>query len=256
VREYGKVAPQFWTGTTGRQIRELGPDAQRVALYLLTGPSAHETGLYPLALPLVAHHLGTPLKGATRALRSLEGVGFAHYDDEAEHVWVPEMARFQIGESLKDGDRRVWGVAASILAMRSSRFFGAFVEKYREPYRLETAPRWPEITRALQAPSDPLRSKENEKEKEQEKDSVTVGAPAPTPASKVVRARIASMLPEDFTLTDARRQFALDGGITDAGLEFGHFKDHHRAKGSRFIDWDAAWRTWCRNAVKFAARRA
>lgn len=37
--------------------------------------------------------------------------------------------------------------------------------------------------------------------------------------------------------------------------EWNKFKDHHRAKGSRFVDWDAAWRTWIRHAVEFAERR-
>ena len=30
-----------------------------------------------------------------------------------------------------------------------------------------------------------------------------------------------------------------------------HFTNHHTAKGSTFKDWDAAWRTWVGNAVKF-----
>jgi len=29
------------------------------------------------------------------------------------------------------------------------------------------------------------------------------------------------------------------------------FTDYHLAKGSRFKDWDAAFRTWCRNAITF-----
>ena len=29
------------------------------------------------------------------------------------------------------------------------------------------------------------------------------------------------------------------------------FTDHHTAKGSTFKDWDAAFRSWCRNAVKW-----
>lgn len=30
------------------------------------------------------------------------------------------------------------------------------------------------------------------------------------------------------------------------------FRDHHRAKGSKFSDWNAAWGTWVRNSVRFA----
>jgi hypothetical protein len=37
----------------------------------------------------------------------------------------------------------------------------------------------------------------------------------------------------------------------DPTREGAAFKDHHSAKGSRFVDWDAAFRTWLRNAVKF-----
>lgn len=36
--------------------------------------------------------------------------------------------------------------------------------------------------------------------------------------------------------------------------EFAGFLDHHRAKRSLFADWSAAWRTWQRNATRFAAR--
>ncbi len=38
--------------------------------------------------------------------------------------------------------------------------------------------------------------------------------------------------------------------------EFAGFLDLHRQKGSRWRDWSAAWRTWLRNAKKFAGRGA
>jgi hypothetical protein len=45
----------------------------------------------------------------------------------------------------------------------------------------------------------------------------------------------------------------------DAGLDFSHehqqFVDHHTAKGSRYTDWDAAFRTWLRNAGKWKRER-
>lgn len=33
------------------------------------------------------------------------------------------------------------------------------------------------------------------------------------------------------------------------------FRDYHRAKGSKFADWQAAWGAWTRNSVEFARRR-
>ena len=38
--------------------------------------------------------------------------------------------------------------------------------------------------------------------------------------------------------------------------ELEKFADHHRAKGSKFADWDAAFRNWCRNAEKFRRQAA
>jgi hypothetical protein len=53
-----------------------------------------------------------------------------------------------------------------------------------------------------------------------------------------------------------------DYAATKAGWEDGRaseevegFRDHHRAKGSRLSDLDAAWRIWVRNDVKFQGRR-
>jgi hypothetical protein len=50
MRDYAKVAPTFWNGETGKKIRELGRDAQVVALYLITCPSSNWIGLYYLPL--------------------------------------------------------------------------------------------------------------------------------------------------------------------------------------------------------------
>ena len=45
-------------------------------------------------------------------------------------------------------------------------------------------------------------------------------------------------------------------GVFDIAGELEHFCDHHTARGSVFLDWLAAWRTWCRNALKYQARSA
>lgn len=34
------------------------------------------------------------------------------------------------------------------------------------------------------------------------------------------------------------------------------FTDYHESRGSMFVDWLAAWRTWCRNSQKFSRARA
>lgn len=60
----------------------------------------------------------------------------------------------------------------------------------------------------------------------------------------------ATQLPDDFKPSTSIQEMAIQQGV-DLRAEFPQFVDHHRAKGSTFKDWDAALRTWIRNAAKF-----
>lgn len=72
-----------------------------------------------------------------------------------------------------------------------------------------------------------------------------------TPSRKIT-------FPEGFILSEAGRAFAakhnLLNGSADAAFE--HFRDHHTANRTLFADWEAAWRTWVRNQVRFQNNRA
>lgn len=69
MRSSATVSPQFWTGVTGRSLRQ-HPDAHRLALYLVTCPNSTMIGLYYLPLPTSCHELGMTPEGASEALRS------------------------------------------------------------------------------------------------------------------------------------------------------------------------------------------
>lgn len=60
----------------------------------------------------------------------------------------------------------------------------------------------------------------------------------------------ARQLPENWKPNDNHIGFAADNRLS-INAEAEQFKDHHRAKGSTMKDWDAAFRTWLRNAVKW-----
>lgn len=169
MREYGKVLPAFWTKGSGKRLRG-DPTAQLVALYLFTCPSATMTGLYYLPVPILAHETGLPLEGALKALQRVCEAGIASYDQENELVWVPEMARIQIGSSLAPRDLRIKGVEREIQAYRGHPFFGLFVAKYREAYCLtEPAPNLDSSKpprSPLEAPYRPLGSQEQDQEQD------------------------------------------------------------------------------------------
>lgn len=106
MRDYAKIAPQFWTGETGRKIRKLGPEGVAIALYLLTCPHANAFGMYYLPLGYMACDVGMSSEGASEWLQKVCATGFCAYDDEAEVIWIRNMARFQIGEEVNPKDNR------------------------------------------------------------------------------------------------------------------------------------------------------
>ncbi|HEV2340252.1 MAG TPA: hypothetical protein VGS15_00470 [Candidatus Acidoferrales bacterium] len=59
--------------------------------------------------------------------------------------------------------------------------------------------------------------------------------------------------PESFSLSEDMNRFAWDLGLKGKE-EFAAFRDFHTANASRFVDWEAAWRTWCRKAARIHAK--
>lgn len=68
-------------------------------------------------------------------------------------------------------------------------------------------------------------------------------------------AKRSRQLPDDFAPNDGHKTFAMQNGVNLAD-ELVAFRDFHIARGNAMKDWDAALRTWLRNANKFAAGKA
>jgi hypothetical protein len=161
MREYGKVAPSFWMGETGREIIQSGPESTIVALYLMTSPHANMLGLYYLPIAYISHDTGLLLEGASKGLQRVCEAGLCGYDKGSQVVWVYEMARFQVEDSLKPGDKRVIGINKEYQRLPKCLFLGDFFDKYHKAFHLEAR-------RGFEAPCKPLRSQEQEQEQEQD----------------------------------------------------------------------------------------
>jgi hypothetical protein len=83
-----------------------------------------------------------------------------------------------------------------------------------------------------------------------------VAAKAPPTQKPKPRARSlgTSTLPTDWIPSASERAKAVELFV-DCDAEAERFRDHHAAKGSRFVDWGAAFRNWIRNTRKFADER-
>lgn len=171
MRSYSQVSPKFWTGQTGKALREQGRDAQFVALYLVTCPSANMIGLYYLPLPVLCHETGLSPEGASEALRRVIQVQFAFYDSKDEIIFIPEMARYQLGETLKAKDKRRKSIQNEIDKYRKSKFLQMFMERYGKAFHLSYPSEKPEENEgASKGLRRGMHARRVEQEQEQEQD--------------------------------------------------------------------------------------
>ena len=162
MREYAKLAPTFWTGKTGKEIKRRGIEAVVMATYLMSSPHSNMLGLYYQPMLYAAHETGLGIEGASKGLQGCIEANFCAFDEASEMVWVFEMARYQIAESLSSGDKRCKGIQKDYDALPECPFLAAFFDRYAGAYHLHTRR---QIEGETEAPSKPHRSQEQEQEK-------------------------------------------------------------------------------------------
>lgn len=132
---YGVIFPEFWTGTTGRELRAHGKDAQLIGLYLATNRHANMLGLYRLRIDDVRHETGLGVKAIAKGLQAAQQTDYARYDAATEFTWVRQMARFRLGlkagEGLREGDKRALAISRIYHALESNPFLGEFFDVNR-----------------------------------------------------------------------------------------------------------------------------
>jgi hypothetical protein len=79
---------------------------------------------------------GLAIETVRNSLALLSGIGFCDYDEESEFVFVRNMARFQIAESLKPRDKRVLWIYRELEKLRNCPLFDRFLEVYGEQYQI------------------------------------------------------------------------------------------------------------------------
>lgn len=178
MRDYATVAPQFWLGKTGRELRKKGAEAQVVSFYLMTSPHANMLGLYYLPILYIAHETGLGLEGASKGLKSAIEAGFCSYDEDTEMVWVHEMAAYQVGKALKAGDNRCAGVRNEYSSLTENSFLSSFYERYKNDFHLDVKR---ETCRILEGATKGLLSQDQEQDQEQEQDKDLLGHGDATP---------------------------------------------------------------------------
>lgn len=233
-REYGTVLSKFWKAGTGKELRG-DPNAQILALYLMTSPHANMIGVYFCTLGSMSYETGIPLEGASKALRRLIDEGFCSVDPATDEVFVTNMALHQIGEHLDARDNRCKAVARELSMVNSSLLQRQFHDIYASTFHLAHRPAEPVDNKALrspyQAPSKP---------------DAGAGADSETDAGAEARARPAAEPPpsspgEPMSL-EFQKFIESERPDLDARLVYGKFTDHY-PEAKRTLP---TWKKWVR----------
>ena len=192
MRDYGKVSPKFWIGATGKKLRKAGACAQIVGLYLQTGTLTNMLGLYYLPMTTVAHETGLGMEGAYKGLARCIEAQFCAYDEAKEMVWVFEMAKYQIADSLKPEDRRCAGIQNDYDALPENPYLEGFFDKYAEAFHLtrkrQNIIETPcPIEGAYKALPSQEQEQEQEHKQEQAQEQEPLSSSAPPPSTDVRR---------------------------------------------------------------------
>ena len=226
MRDYAIVTPAFWIGETGKLLRG-HPEAQLLALYLMTCPHSTMTGVFHCPLIYMAHETGLPIEGAMKGLARLSEVGFCEYDEASECVFVIKMASFQIADSLKPEDNRHKGLLKELLKMAPHSLKARFIATYSIAFSL---PKTGLNTSPSEAPPKPrtgTRTRTGTKEADKS---------ASRPAKKC---------PVDFVVPEnLLAEITAECPLVDIAAQTKIFRDYTFKTAK--TDWPATWRNWMR----------
>ncbi len=176
MREYASVSPLVWIGKTGKSLRG-HMEAQILLHYLISSPHSNSIGIYYLPFSYILNDTGLSEKGALKGLQRLSEASFMGYDRDSEVVFVREMAKWQIGESLHPSDKQVKGIQSLYDNLPENPFLPEFFDLYGERFHLKNR-------RGFEGASKDHRSTDTETETETEKEPPIVPHPKIPPTSR------------------------------------------------------------------------
>jgi hypothetical protein len=139
---YGIILPQFWTGQTGRALRDRGgKDALLLGAYLFSNERTNMIGLYRLTSADIRSELQLSPAAIRKAFEVMRDEQFAFSDDATGFVWVREMARIRLNiaddSPLEVSDKKRIGAERLYLALPPNALLGPFYDRYHRPLRLK-----------------------------------------------------------------------------------------------------------------------
>lgn len=221
MRKFASIPPRIWQA----DLKAVRGDLEAIAVHyhLTTSGHANMLGLYYVPVAYIAHEIGCSQEGASKGLLALIEADICSYDFKREIVWVHDMASDQIAPQLSEKDKRVKGIADQLAMLPICPITLGFYAKYRIAFHLHEERNLVDFELAAgdveEAPSKPLRSKEQEKDQEQDLETGTgsIGL-GNKKISQPARFQMGEPYPVPSSVAEAKT-FLLDKGVPHNRLD-------------------------------------
>lgn len=256
MREFVKISTTIWDS---RKFAKIDDDARLAYFYLQTCKSINSVGCFVLKEGYAIADLGWTAKRYGNAIDTLCKACLIAIDRDEDMVRIVNYMAFnpfmnpkhasgaiKIAEALPNSPEKlnVLKDLAECKYADENDDLHNLIETLSKQYRYTET-----VTGTVTETESPLDFSEKKSS-----DSIPLfGDDQKKPPKKTKRA---SQLPEGWVpneknIADAHKLEFTDWEIEN---ESNQFRDYHHAKGSTYKDWDACWRTWLRNAIKFGRR--
>ena len=91
---YLPIYKQIWTST---KFNKLNPTEKAIFLYLLTSPTTHTTGIFPMLLKEIACYIDIDIQTVKTSIEKMEKIGLLVYKEEKNLFYICKMFKFTQG---------------------------------------------------------------------------------------------------------------------------------------------------------------
>lgn len=182
MREFSIVRTEFWTGRTGRELRQHPAEARELACYLFSAPGHEMYGLYYKPIGSMVIEIGRSERSVQQSLVTLEALDYCAYDPINEWVWVKEMAQIQLNLPLKPLDYKVAAANKWYQTLPRNAHLGPFFDRYCDSLFLKPPRRY-------WSPHDVSVTKHTESEGATQEPLISISTPVLVPMVGEVRTK-------------------------------------------------------------------
>lgn len=224
---YSQFHDGFWSDP---EIRKLSPNDKLLLAWFITNPYRHYSGVYFFEYDSIRKQTGLMPSVVEKGIDTLSNANWIQYNRNFSIVWVRKMAKHEVKKSEKTGnysEKQIKGIANHLKTLHKCPLISEFLGFYADlniPYQYG------------------IRQEEEEVEVRSKKEE----APPLTLSGKSTGKKTETLLPDDFGISEQVRAWAEKKGFDRLDEHLEAFIDYARARGKKYVDWDAAFK----NAIR------